>query len=712
LQQKNFMGTNKEQKFYKTLQDIFIGAKIEGEGGFINLMRIKSKYYEKIEQLLKKDIEETLKKYPGFREELFDKLYTFFSRYFTESGSIYFNSTPFHNNVYEKVYTNDRDVILFWKTHMLYYVKTDRIFKSIPVEFDGYKFYFDATTIENKKANERRNLIYEIKEIKEDKTIVFNVYYSEKGRVTKTEDILKGLKKKGINISDEELERAFRVFERQSEVDFFINKNAKAFLQEQFKLWSYQYFWEGAKEWDADRVNQLQILKDIAFKIIDFVSQFEDELVKIWNKPKFVKNSNYVITLDRLNDDIIEKIIYHRNLDEQIEEWKQIGIVDEEFEIEHIFENFSNKSNEYVLNLFSKEELRKQGLISTGYHLPYNPDLVERAKELRKNMTPAEKKLWYEYLRNFKHRVLRQRPINHFIVDFYCPALKLVIEIDGKHHFTEEGKSYDEERRKILERYGLREIRFRNDEVINEFDRVCKEIERIPPASPLIKGGIKGGIKKEFSHLPIDTKYFKDLEFEILSQFEDLDNSLDGWLIKSENYQALNTILPKFKEKVQTIYIDPPFNLDSSDQFLYRTNYKDANWATLLENRLRIAREWLNEKGSIFVRCDYNGNWIVRCLLDEIFGKENFRNEISVSRGTVPKGETGKMETSYDTLLFYAKGENNHFVCPQKKRDEVKWQQMHLPQERATYELQVRYFSGIAITPSERKTLGIITRKN
>jgi adenine specific DNA methylase Mod/very-short-patch-repair endonuclease len=567
---------------------------------------------------------------------------------------------------------------------MLYYVKTDRIFKSMPVEFDNYKFYFDASTIENKKANEKRSLIYELKEVREDKTIVFNVYYSEKGRVTKTEDILKELKKKDIKLDEEQLERAFRIFEKQSEVDFFINKNAKAFLQEQFKLWSYQYFWDGSKEWTADRVNELQILKDIAFKIIDFISQFEDELVKIWNKPKFVKNANYVITLDRLNDNIIEKIIYHRNLDEQIEEWKQIGIIDEDFEIEHIFENFNNRSNEYVLDLFSSnEELQKEGLISTGYHLPYNPELVERAKELRKNMTPAEKKLWYEYLRNFKHRVLRQRPINHFIVDFYCPALKLVIEIDGEHHFTEEGKSYDEERRKILEKYGLREIRFRNDEVINEFDRVCKEIERIPPVSsmqippvspeggikeegippvsPLSKGGIKGGIKKEFSHLPIDTKYFKDLELEILSQFEDLDNSLDGWLIKSENYQALNTILPKFKEKVQTIYIDPPFNLDSSDQFLYRTNYKDANWATLLENRLRIAKEWLNEKGSIFVRCDYNGNWIVRCVMDEIFGKENFRNEIVVNRVSKQDPKVKRFNTATDSLFFYAKTENAYF---------------------------------------------------
>jgi len=105
----------KEQKFFKALQNIFIGAKIEGQGGFINLMRIKSSYYSQIEKLLKDDIDKALEKYPKFREELFDKLHSFFSRYFTESGSIYFNSTPFHNNIYEKVYTDEKDVILFWK---------------------------------------------------------------------------------------------------------------------------------------------------------------------------------------------------------------------------------------------------------------------------------------------------------------------------------------------------------------------------------------------------------------------------------------------------------------------------------------------------------------------------------------------------------------------------------------------------------------------
>ncbi|MHB8291205.1 MAG: DNA methyltransferase, partial [bacterium] len=134
--------------------------------------------------------------------------------------------------------------------------------------------------------------------------------------------------------------------------------------------------------------------------------------------------------------------------------------------------------------------------------------------------------------------------------------------------------------------------------------------------------------------------------------FDDLDNQLDGWLIKSENYQALNTILPKFRDKVQTIYIDPPFNLDSSDQFLYRTNYKDANWATLLENRLKIAKDILNKKGSIFVRCDYNGNWIVRCLMDEIFDKKLI-NEINVKRTTNLGTIVGQLATAIDTLFFY-----------------------------------------------------------
>ena len=74
--------------------------------------------------------------------------------------------------------------------------------------------------------------------------------------------------------------------------------------------------------------------------------------------------------------------------------------------------------------------------------------------------------------------------------------------------------------------------------------------------------------------MPIDTKYFKDLELENLGLFDDLDNSLDEWLIKSENYQALNTILTKFKDNVQTIYIDQPFIIEQYADYFYSVKYK------------------------------------------------------------------------------------------------------------------------------------------
>lgn len=127
---------------------------------------------------------------------------------------------------------------------------------------------------------------------------------------------------------------------------------------------------------------------------------------------------------------------------------------------------------------------REKGLLNTDFHLSYNPQLVERARELRKHMTPAEKKLWYSYLRTFKFRVLRQRPIDKFIVDFYCAELKLVIEVDGNSHFTKVGKDYDAARTEILEGYGLKVMRFTNEQVLNNLESVCQQIEELIPPNP------------------------------------------------------------------------------------------------------------------------------------------------------------------------------------------------------------------------------------
>lgn len=108
--------------------------------------------------------------------------------------------------------------------------------------------------------------------------------------------------------------------------------------------------------------------------------------------------------------------------------------------------------------------------------IAYRSDLKAKARELRANMTEAEQRLWFRFLRDFPHPVLRQKPIADFIVDFYCSRLKLVIEVDGDSHYGEGARVYDARRTNMLARRGLRVLRFTNREVMQEFDAVCERI--------------------------------------------------------------------------------------------------------------------------------------------------------------------------------------------------------------------------------------------
>jgi adenine-specific DNA-methyltransferase len=150
--------------------------------------------------------------------------------------------------------------------------------------------------------------------------------------------------------------------------------------------------------------------------------------------------------------------------------------------------------------------------------------------------------------------------------------------------------------------------------------------------------------------------------------------------------------LPKFKEKIQTIYIDPPFNKEQDADYLYNVKYKDSTWITLLENRLKLARDLLKETGSIFVRCDYNGNMYVRLLMNEIFGEENFRNEIVVKRIKKQTFEEPKTFTvDYDNLYFYSKlSESKVILNPPKiekeRNEEELW---HSADTQGKYEPKI-----------------------
>ena len=108
----------------------------------------------------------------------------------------------------------------------------------------------------------------------------------------------------------------------------------------------------------------------------------------------------------------------------------------------------------------------------------YNHTNVENARQLRKDMTPWERKLWHCFLKTYPIRFQRQKCIDRFIVDFYCAKVKLIVELDGGGHYTPEQQNKDAIRTAILESHGLKVLRFCNLDIDRNFSGVCTVIDR------------------------------------------------------------------------------------------------------------------------------------------------------------------------------------------------------------------------------------------
>ncbi|OPG60145.1 site-specific DNA-methyltransferase [Helicobacter pylori] len=528
------MKTN-EAQFYEVLENLFIGVKIEDKqeslldsspramkNGMINLMKAKSRYYHHKKQELKKLIDSKCQDNNDLKEELFDKLYSFFKRYFSANGGIYFNDTPLYDNLYTKSgyekCSLKKDTALFYKTKDLYYVKSETIYKDFCFELEGILFNFDASLLESKKYNEKVDLIFDLKSIVKDtdtktNTLNFSVTLSSKGTQTKTNEILKDCFNQGVKLDEEALKKALVKFKKQGSMDYFIHKNALGFLKEQLDLYLFEYLFKEMTAFDAKRLNEINTIKEVALQVIVLVSEFENELCKIWNKPRFVLNSHFIVSLDKLkakNYDL-SKITNHPNYPKQVKEWQD-------------------------LNLKTTDNLLE-----------------------------------------------------------------------------------------------------------NEF-------------------------------LPLDTIYFKDLEEEIKSQFN--EDEINGTLIKSENYQALNSLKNRYKEAIGCIYIDPPYNTQNNE-FVYADNFKRSSWLAMMENRLELAHALLSDKGVMFVSIDDNEQAYCKALMDEVFngGGDNFVNTIIWEKKYSPQNHTKRFSDNHDFILLYAK-------------DKEIWRPILLPR---TSEMNARY---------------------
>ncbi len=516
------MKTN-EAQFYEVLENLFIGVKVEDKqeslldptpravkNGMLNLLKAKSKYYQSKKQELEKFIDCKCQNNNDLKEELFDKLYSFFKRYLSANGGIYFNDTPLYDSLYTKSdyekCSLKKDTALFYKTKDLYYVKSETIYKDFCFELENILFNFDTSLLESKKNNEKVDLVFNLKDTDtKTNTLNFSVTLSSKGNQTKISEILKGCFNQGVEVDEEILKKAFGKFKKQGSMDYFIHKNALGFLKEQLDLYLFEYLFKEMTAFDAKRLNEINTIKEVALQVIVLVSEFENELCKIWNKPRFVLNSHFIVSLDKLkakNYDL-NKITNHKNYPKQVKEWQD-------------------------LNLKTTDNLLE-----------------------------------------------------------------------------------------------------------NKF-------------------------------LPLDTIYFKDLEEEIKNLFS--EDEINGTLIKSENYQALNSLKNRYKETIDCIYIDPPFNTGSD--FAYIDKFQDSTWLSLMHNRLELAYDFLSSQGSFYLHLDNNANYLGRMLLNDIFGKENFRNEIIWYYSNKMANSGNSFAKNTETILNYSKNEEYIFYRQKEPRSE------------------------------------------
>ena len=132
----------------------------------------------------------------------------------------------------------------------------------------------------------------------------------------------------------------------------------------------------------------------------------------------------------------------------------------------------------------------------------------------------------------------------------------------------------------------------------------------------------------------------------------------DNLIIKGNNLIVLATLLGKFGGRVKCIYIDPPYNT-GSDSFNYNDNFNHSTWLTFMKNRLELAKKLLSDNGVIFVQCDDNEQAYLKVLMDEIFGRDNFINNISVkispSSGVKRRFANIKFIKNKENILLYKK---------------------------------------------------------
>jgi adenine-specific DNA-methyltransferase len=179
---------------------------------------------------------------------------------------------------------------------------------------------------------------------------------------------------------------------------------------------------------------------------------------------------------------------------------------------------------------------------------------------------------------------------------------------------------------------------------------------------------------EEWKKLPIDTKHFGE-EFKLkllqaITMEHDLEDLLNGLVLKSENFQALNLLLEKYRGKVKCVYIDPPYNT-GTDEFLYKDNYQHSSWLSMMNDRLSLAWELMTYDGVLFTHIDENEQFRLRLLLEDTFGPDNYIAPLVWPSRAGRGGTVAKIQIGHEYIECVAKDKQRSNFKPTEKEIET-----------------------------------------
>lgn len=486
-------------------------------------------------------------------EEIYDKLLTFFSRYYDEGDFI--SQRRYKDGVYAVPYSGE-EVKLHWANHDQYYIKTSENFKDYTFNIeDNFNITFILTDAEierdNNKSDDKK--VYVLAEPSEE--YEKPVYILENEEKTRAELFIRLSYKYGKDIKQKESSEAIlnevKLLENDNEIssnikskignlfksrdekdknkvshleyhlnkyiaknsfDFFIHKDLKKFLMQELDFYIKNeviYLQDLYGSMDNIKtldmyVKKASVIQNIGSEIITFLAQLEDFQKALYLKKKFVTETNYCITLDKINEEYYDEIIANKA---QIEEWKKLFAIDE----------------------------IELSTLTPAYSEPLTPEFLKA----------------------------------------------------------------------------------------NEY-------------------------------LVLDTAFFsEEFKEKIIADIENLDENIDGLLIHGDNFQALNLIQEKYKEQVQCVYIDPPYNTKNRD-FNYKDNYKHSSWLAMMYDRLEKMKPLMNDEAVFFSSIDDNELDVFKQILHKFLMEENFIAQFPWRKRTAKSDVPFGVSQDYEWILSYA----------------------------------------------------------